>query len=232
MDFIFMLTQNDRTIGACNEVLESLSSTGLHHVGCKEVGASNTVLRDLLKRIRAMKATSYLELVGQTAAECEAGARWAIELGFDCVMGGKDTELLAELCSGRIAYYPFPGRPQGHPTALGGTAETIAADCRRFAELGCSGIDLLAYRATDAAPEALIEAARAAFPGRLVIAGSIESEARIAQIGELGADAFTIGSAIFESKIFPEEPTVEARVLRVLRLAEETGRALVVQLEA
>jgi hypothetical protein len=225
MDFIFMLTQNDRTIAACDQVLNSLVSTGLRHVGCKEVGASSTVLRDLLKVIRRMKSTSYLELVGETAAECEAGARWAIELGFDCVMGGKNPEALAELCSGKAAYYPFPGRPQGHPTTLGGTAESIAADCRTFAALGCGGIDLLAYRATDAAPEDLIVAARGAFPGRVVVAGSIESKERINRLGELGADAFTIGSAIFESKIFPEEPTVEARVRRVLRVAEESERA-------
>jgi hypothetical protein len=39
--------------------------------------------------------------------------------------------------------------------------------------MGCAGIDLLAYRATDAEPLDLVRAARAATSGRLVVAGSI-----------------------------------------------------------
>jgi hypothetical protein len=226
VDFIFMLTQNDRTVAGCIDLLDSVRLTGLRHVGCKEVGASDRTLKELLKGIRAMKATSYLELVGETTEECERGARWAIELGFDRVMGGKDPKTLAELCRGKVQYYPFPGRPVGHPTTLSGTVDTIRDDCQMFASLGCPGVDLLAYRASEASPEALIATARAAFSGELVIAGSIESAERIGRIGELGADAFTVGSAIFDATIFPEEPTVEARVRRVLAAAEEESETM------
>ncbi|KND39576.1 HisA/HisF-related TIM barrel protein, partial [Streptomyces stelliscabiei] len=90
------------------------------------------------------------------------------------------------------------GQPIGHPTRLAGDPERIAADCRRAETEGCAGVDLLAYRATDAEPLDLVRAARAATTGRLVVAGSITGDDQIRAIAAAGADAFTIGSAAFD----------------------------------
>ena len=69
---------------------------------------------------------------------------------------------------------------------------------------GCAGCDLLAYRATDADPISLVRAARAALgDGRLVVAGSVNTPARIRAIDAAGADAFTIGSALFDGSFAP-----------------------------
>lgn len=92
MDFIFMLTENDETVPNAIELLDCLSSTGLKHVGCKEVGASPDVLKELVSRVRALGGTSYLELVGSTAEESLAATDRAIEFGFDCLFGGVDPE--------------------------------------------------------------------------------------------------------------------------------------------
>jgi pentose-5-phosphate-3-epimerase len=65
---------------------------------------------------------------------------------------------------------------------------------------GCGGADLLAYRATDADPLDLVRAARRGLgrDGYLIVAGSITSRQRIADVRAAGADAFTIGTAVFD----------------------------------
>ena len=65
---------------------------------------------------------------------------------------------------------------------------------------GCPGVDLLAYRATEADPIDLIRAARRGLgdKGHLIVAGSIDSPERIKSVAAAGANAFTIGSAVFE----------------------------------
>jgi hypothetical protein len=122
------------------------------------------------------------------------------------LLGGTDAEgILAALQGSGIAYYPFPGRPAGHPTVLGGSPQDVAADCRRFSRLGCAGADLLAYRASEADPLALVRAARAAMSGYLIVAGSVDSPRRIRDLARAGADAFTIGSAAFDGSFSPRK---------------------------
>ena len=54
MDFIFMLTRNDRTVVDCMEVLESVSSLGLKHIGFKDVGVPTKTLKALTTAIKDM----------------------------------------------------------------------------------------------------------------------------------------------------------------------------------
>jgi phosphoribosylformimino-5-aminoimidazole carboxamide ribonucleotide (ProFAR) isomerase len=116
-----------------------------------------------------------------------------------------------------VAYLPFAGRPAGHPTRLGGSPDDVAADCRRFVDKGCAGVDLLAYRATEAEPTALIRAARGALGDRqLVVAGSIDSRERIAAVAAAGADAFTIGSAVFDGSYAKRVGGTRAQLRAVL----------------
>ena len=117
------------------------------------------------------------------------------------MLGGQDVVFAQDNLSARgIGYYPFPGRPEGHPTKLGGSQKDIEDDCTRAMQQGCPGVDLLAYRATDEDPLKLIRAARRGVgpEGYLIVAGSIDSPDRIRAVADAGADAFTIGSAIFE----------------------------------
>ncbi len=194
-----MLTRHDQTIEDCLETFDSMASLGVGHVGFKDLGVDHGTLAELNRRIKAAGATSYMEVVSTTPEACVASAWAAREIGVDRLLGGTDAEaLLAALEGSGIAYLPFPGRPEGHPTKLGGSPEEVARDCRRFAELGCAGADLLAYRATEADPLELVRAARGAMDGYLVVAGSVDSPARIRALAEAGADAFTIGSAVFD----------------------------------
>jgi hypothetical protein len=220
MDFIFMFTRDDQTVEDCLDVLDAVRDVGLRHLGFKDVGVEARVLGRLVERIRQAGATSYLEVVSTTPEACLRSARVAVEIGVDRLLGGTDVEPILDLVAGRgIAYYPFPGRPEGHPTRLGGSPDDVADDCRRFARLGCAGVDLLAYRATGAAPLDLVRAARKATPGQLIVAGSVNTPARIQELREAGADAFTIGSAAFDGSFSPRKGLLVSQLRDILAAA-------------
>lgn len=217
VEFVFMLTRDDRTVEDCLDILDEVAPLGLRHVGFKDVGVGFPVLEELTRRIRAVGATSWLEAVTPDGPGSLASIETARRLGVDRIMGGVAApEAMAALAGIEERYRPFPGRPEGHPTALGGSPDEIAADCRRFAELGCGGVDLLAYRAREADPIALVRAARAATEGELVVAGSIDCPERIAEIAAAGADAFTIGSAVFSGRFSPRKGSYLSQLRDVL----------------
>jgi hypothetical protein len=217
MDFIFMLTRNDATVGNCLAVMDEIAALGLGHIGFKDIGADLATLRALNQRIKSAGALSYLEVVATTDEAALNSARMAAEIGVDRLLGGKLVEKTLEILRGTgIGYYPFPGKPVGHPTRLGGGPAEIQADCEAYVALGCAGADLLAYRATEAAPLALARAARAGLGSKtLICAGGVDSKARIAALREAGCDAFTVGSAAFDLA-FSQAPTLTGQVRDIL----------------
>jgi hypothetical protein len=199
MNFVFMLTRADRTIEDGLQVLATIADLGIRHIGFKDVGIDASALAQLHAAIKATGATSYLEVVSTSPEACLASARVAREVGVDRLLGGTQVdEILGILDGSAVAYLPFPGRPFGHPTRLAGSAELVEEDCRRFAARGAAGVDLLAYRATEAEPIELVRAARRATPGTLLVAGGVASAAQVKALAAAGADAFTVGSAVFD----------------------------------
>ena len=217
IDFIFMFTRQDQTVEDCLETFEAIEGVGVGHLGFKDVGVDRETLRELNRRIKASGAVSYMEVVSTTPEDCLTSARTAVDIGVDRLLGGTQVaEILALLNGSGIEYLPFPGRPEGHPTRLGGTPQSVAEDCRRFADQGCAGVDLLAYRATEADPLDLVRAARGATEGTLVVAGSVDSPARIKDLEAAGADAFTIGSAAFDGSFSPRKGLLASQLSDIL----------------
>ncbi len=200
-----MLTRQDRTVPNCLDVLTEIAGAKLGHIGFKDIGANLETLRTLNQRIKDLGAISYLEVVATTPQAALSSARMAVEIGVDRLLGGTLVSETLEILDGTgIAYYPFPGTPIGHPTQLAGMADEIAAQTSAYRAMGCAGVDLLAYRATQADPIALVNAARGALVGgTLICAGGIDSPARIAALKAAGCDAFTIGSAAFDFAFSP-----------------------------
>lgn len=215
MDFIFMLTRDDRTVDDALAVLDEAVAVGLRHIGFKDVGATPATLRALSERIRQAGATSYMEVVSTSRATALHSAAIATDIGIDRLLGGTEVEMMLRVLDGSdIDYFPFPGFPEGHPTKLGGTPLDVAAHCTSFLKHGCRGADLLAYRATQADPLTLVRAARNALgeAGELIVAGSVNSVERIQALREAGADAFTIGSAILDGSFAPGAGTLRGRL--------------------
>jgi hypothetical protein len=164
-----------------------------------------------------------MEVVSTSADATLRSAEVAAKIGVDSLLGGTDCESILRLIAGAgIAYYPFPGFPQGHPTRLGGTADEIAAHCASFCDLGCAGVDLLAYRTVGADPLDLVRAARRAVgPDKgLIVAGSINSPTRIAALRDAGADAFTIGTAVFDGSFSQRKGALRSQLRDVVAACE------------
>ena len=53
IEFIFMLTRDDVTLPDAREIYAAVASTGVRHVGCKDVGLPKQELAALMDDIRA-----------------------------------------------------------------------------------------------------------------------------------------------------------------------------------
>jgi hypothetical protein len=215
MNFIFMLTVGDRTVPDCLAVADEIAALGLRHVGFKDVGVPFVTLETLHARLKASGATTYLEVVSTTRETAVASAKAAAALKVDKLLGGADAEPILAAAPG-TACYPFAGRPEGHPTRLGGSAERVAEDCRRLEAMGAAGVDLLAYRATEADPLDLVRSARKSLKGELIVAGSIDSPERIRAVRDAGADGFTIGTAALTGTFAPNRRGLTAQIEAIL----------------
>jgi hypothetical protein len=219
MDFVFMLTRNDSTVENALDLVEIARALGLRHIGFKDVGADAPMLMRLTAAIRAAGASPWMEVVA-TSREAELrSVALGRALGVDLLMGGVHAEEALRILDGSpTRYLPFAGKPSGHPTRLGGSAAEVEAQCRTFAAMGCAGVDILAYRATEAEPLDLVAACRRGFgeKGVVVAAGSVNGAERIASIRAAGADAFTIGTAAIEGSYAPGSGPLRAQLEAVL----------------
>ncbi len=206
IEFIFMLTRDDKTLTDAREVYASIAETGLRHVGCKDVGLPRAELQALMDEIRANGHTSHLEVVSETEEATLASARAAAEIGPDFLIGGTLIEPVQEILAGTgIRFFPYVGQIVDHPCLLRGSIEQIVEDTKRAESLGVDGINLLAYR-YDGDVDALVEAVVGATSLPVIAAGSVDSPARIQALAERGIWAFTIGTAALDGKLVEGAP--------------------------
>ena len=202
-ELIIMLTHHDQTVPDALQRFDLLKDVPVKHWGFKDVGLPPAEMGRLVAAMKAAGKTTYLEVVSLTEDEGLRGARLAVELGLDVLMGTVwFPSIGAYLQDKSIRYYPFPGHVHSHPSILDGSIEAIVADARRLEATGVHGLDLLTYRYTGDAVQLLREVV-AAVHIPLVSAGSIASFERIVEVRRAGAWGFTIGSAFFERAFVP-----------------------------
>ncbi len=118
-----------------------------------------------------------------------------------------------------IRYMPFPGRVAGIPSVLAGPAEDIVRSAAALAgQEGVHGLDLLAWR-YDGDVETLIARVAGVTDKPVVVAGSVDSAARIAALRSAGAWGFTVGTAALDG-VFPARLPGLAGQLAAIREAE------------
>lgn len=221
-----MLTRHDRTVDDAGDLIDAACELGVTHVGFKDVGVPPAVMRDLVRAIRQRGAVCYLEVVSTSPEAVLRSFQVARELGVDRVLGGTDLGAAQRILGDLSGYFPFPGRPNGHPTRLAGSAELVAEHCRNAQAMGCGGVDLLAYRATEAEPLDLVRAARATLRGgKLIVAGGIGTKRQIDVLAEAGVDAFTVGSAVFERAFSPGDETLRGQIEDILSACAGASKA-------
>lgn len=225
-EFIFMLTRQDETVPDALECYDAVRDLDLRWVGFKDVGVEFEVLRELAARIRADGRRVVLEVVSLDVESEVRSARAALEIGVNLLMGGTHPEAVLPLIRDtNVLYYPFAGTVVSHPSILPGPAEEIIASTRRFSALpGVHGLDLLAYRFKGDVPDLMSAVVReASVP--VVMAGSIDTDAKIRSVEESGAWAFTVGSAAFDGA-FPAPASLHAQLEHVLAVAGRTQPAI------
>ena len=218
IEFIFMLTRDDKTLTDARDVYASIADSGVRHVGCKDVGLPREALQGLMSDIKANGHTTHLEVVSESEQATLASARAAVQIGPDYLIGGTLIEPVQEILVGSgIKFFPYVGRIVGHPCFLRGSIAEIAEDARHAEALGVDGINLLAYR-YDGDVDALVEAVVEATSLPVIAAGSVDSAERIRALEQHGVWAFTIGTAALDGVLLPGEP-LEAQLRYALAAA-------------
>jgi hypothetical protein len=221
MEFIFMLTHGDSTVPDAQSVLKEVAATGLRYVGFKDVGTTSELRRRLVDIAHDASLEVMIELVSPDAATEQASLTSAVAAGADWILGGTQVESGCEAVRGTtIKYCPFPGLVVGHPSVLHGTVQGIADQAKsHVAHAEVFGVDLLAYRHSDADPVDLVAAVTASCaPSPVIVAGSISTDQQVHAVATAGAWGFTIGSAIFDLLITDEVAVAESveRVLAII----------------
>jgi hypothetical protein len=213
-ELIVMLTHQDRTVQDALQLFERTRDYPITHWGFKDVGLSPEEMQRVVSAMKAAGKITFLEVVSLSEEEGLRGARLAVDLGFDILMGTVFFPSIGEYLKDKpIRYYPFPGRIHSHPSILDGTIDEIVAHARELESYGAHGLDLLTYRyAGDAAH--LLKQVVQATQVPIVSAGSIASFERITEVWDSGAWGFTIGSAFFEKQFVPNG-SFEENVLAV-----------------
>jgi hypothetical protein len=211
------LTRNDRTIEDAETIVDSACDLGVRHIGFKDVGVPPAMMQELVNKIRGRGRLCYMEVVSTTREAMLRSLEAGRALGVDRILGGTDIEAAKRILGDLSSYFPFPGRPVGHPTRLEGSAALIADHSRAARAMGCGGVDLLAYRATEADPLDLVRTAREALTGgTLIVAGSVHSKRQINALAAAGVDAFTIGSAVFDGAFSPAKGSLRGQIQDIL----------------
>lgn len=208
-ELIVMLTHNDQTVPNALELFERSKEYPVTHWGFKDVGLKPDEMRAVVEAMNAAGKTTFLEVVSLSEEEGLRGARLAVELGFDILMGTVFYPSINEFLMDKpVRYYPFPGHVHSHPSILDGTIDEIVAHAVKLEEVGVHGLDLLTYRFTGDAPQ-LLRRVVAATNIPIVSAGSIASYERINEVWDAGAWGFTIGSAFFDKRFVSDGSFVE-----------------------
>ncbi|RWO28611.1 4-hydroxythreonine-4-phosphate dehydrogenase [Mesorhizobium muleiense] len=210
LDFIFMLTRNDRTVTDAAVHAETALGAGIRHIGFKDIGLPLDALAALARQIREGGANTYLEVVSLDRDSEIRSVKAAIDLGVDFLLGGTHAEDVLPLLEGTpIRYYPFPGRIVGHPSILEGSqAEIVKSAVALASHPGVAGLDLLAYRSAGNVPS-LIDAVCRAVPKPVIVAGSVDRPDQINTIRNSGAAGFTVGTSALDGRFPAEGPALE-----------------------
>jgi hypothetical protein len=213
-ELIVMLTYHDQTVADALELFERTKEYPIKHWGFKDVGLPPKEMQTVATAMKDAGKIAFLEVVSLSEEEGLQGARLAVELGFDILMGTVFYPSIGDYLKDKpVRYYPFPGHVHSHPSILDGTIDTIVAHACELEAYGVHGLDLLTYRYNGEASRLLKQVVRAtSIP--IVSAGSIASFERINEVWDTGAWGFTIGSAFFDKQFVPNG-SFEENVLAV-----------------
>jgi hypothetical protein len=219
-ELIVMLTHHDKTVPDALELFQRSKDLPITHWGFKDVGISPEEMQTAVTAMKDAGKATFLEVVSLSEEDGLRGARLAVDLGFDVLMGTVFYPSIGEYLKDKpVRYYPFPGHVHSHPSILDGAIEDIVSHACKLETYGVHGLDLLTYRYDGEAARLLKQVVQATHIP-VVSAGSIASFERINEVWDSGAWGFTIGSAFFEKQFMPDG-SFEENVLAVCNWLKE-----------
>ena len=144
----------------------------------------------------------------------------ARELGIDRLLGG--TEVAEQSRTSSRARHTSTSRSPDFPPVTRRSSAAAPQDVEAALPSGSWPRAAPAriswpIRATEAEPLELVRAARRGLgAGYLIVAGSITSRERIRAIADAGADAFTIGTAVFDGSYSPRKGSILSQLADVI----------------
>jgi len=199
-NLIVMLTHNDKTVKEANSIFNDCADLPINFWGFKDVGIPNSQMSDLINEMKDRGKTTFLEIVSYTEAECMQGAKFAVQYGFDYLMGTLFYPSVWKYLKDQdIKYFPFVGKVYGSPSILEGSTESMIHESEFFESEGIDGVDLLAFRHKNN-PESLAKEFIKGSKVPVILAGSIDSFERIEFVDQATPWAFTMGSALFDKR--------------------------------
>lgn len=219
-ELIVMLTNNDVTVPDAMETFESVKDLPVKYWGFKDHGMVPEKMKELAQYMKKCGKTTFLEVVSYTEEECMRGAKLAVECGFDYLIGTIFYDSVYEyIKTTNLKYCPFAGKVTQNPSILQGTAQEMLAQEASFAEKGCDGTDLLGYRYVDGDPTALSAEYIANAKKPVILAGSVGSDERVAEVLKMNPWTFTMGSALF-NKNFVKDGSFRENLEYVINLTK------------
>jgi hypothetical protein len=205
-EIIVMLTHNDVTVANARECFRSAADLPIQYWGFKDVGLPIPEMEKLVADFNDAGKTAVLEIVSFDENELLEAASFAVGSGVEYFTGGLfSPAVLEKVHNAGLKYFPFCGDVGGHPIELKGTMDAVLDAADRIRELGADGVDLVAYRYVDGDPIELAgRVAKHVGSDRLIVAGSINSVARMQRMREVGPFAYTMGGVLFEGTLKPE----------------------------
>lgn len=204
-NFILMLTRDDVTVPNAEDVLALALETPVQHVGFKDVGLSVPEMGKLVRTIQDAGRQAHLEVVSLSEDDERRSIEIGLELGFDYILGGTHRDVGRRLINGTtVKYLPYVGPVVGHPGILTGSLSDITDDLAQAQDDGqVAGVNVLAYRHASLRGDLVAKHVCEAASVPVLIAGSINSLARVRAVAEIGAWGFTIGAAALDHTIVP-----------------------------
>ena len=167
IEFVFMLTRDDVTVGDAAEVLASLRESGCATSASRTSGRRRRPSRRSPRPRTTAGMEVMLEVVSTSAEDELRSLRAALDIGVDWVLGGTHAERGRRDPRRRREVLPVPGHDR-RPSRACCTARSTRSPRtpRALTALdGVHGVDLLAYRHATEDPIALTRAVAAAAAG-------------------------------------------------------------------
>ena len=217
-ELIVMLTNNDVTVPDASETFDSCKDLPVKYWGFKDHGMAPSDMKILAQNMKANGKTTFLEVVSYTEEECLRGAKLAVECGFDYLIGTLFYDRVYDyIKTTNLKYCPFAGKVSQNPSILQGSVKEMLEEEASFADKGCDGTDLLGYRYVDGDPTALAAEYIAKAKKPVILAGSVGSDERVAEVQKMNPWTFTMGSALF-NKNFVKDGSFRDNLQYVLNL--------------